>query len=165
MPEPPVSLHDSAINLSLLQSLTFQVVWPYCALVIWIHTNKVARLHCSCYVFHSLCFRIKKFLHTQAFSLLTVQQSLSICSACFCESECKYTTAFSESEERGVFSLNTCLASVNTCHQHLLNSKTEQKLEVHRWINRLSALTSLRVHQAMELPFRRLGVALHLQQP
>ena len=114
-----------SIKLSLLQTLTFQVVWPYCALVIWIHTNKVARLHCSCYIFHRLCFRIKKIPHTQAFSLLTVQQSLSICPACFCESECKYTTAFSESEERGVFSLNTCLASVAPSTFTELQDRTE----------------------------------------
>ena len=29
--EPPVFLHDPAINLSLLQTLIFQFVWPHCA--------------------------------------------------------------------------------------------------------------------------------------
>ena len=30
--EPPVSLHDPEINLSLLQTLMFRFVWPHCVL-------------------------------------------------------------------------------------------------------------------------------------
>lgn len=37
--EPPVSLHDPAINLILLQSPTFRPVWSYCVLSTWTHTN------------------------------------------------------------------------------------------------------------------------------
>ena len=36
--EPPVSLHDPAINL-LLQSPMFWLVWSYCVLGTWTYTN------------------------------------------------------------------------------------------------------------------------------
>ena len=37
--KPPISLHSPAINLSLLQTLTFWCVWPHCALGTQICTN------------------------------------------------------------------------------------------------------------------------------
>ena len=37
--ETPVSLHGPEINLSLLQTPTFQFVWPHCASGTWTYAN------------------------------------------------------------------------------------------------------------------------------
>ena len=39
--KPPVSSYGPAINLSLLQTLTFQFVWPHCALGTWTCANTI----------------------------------------------------------------------------------------------------------------------------